>query len=134
MNKNKLSWLLGAVLGVALVAGTPGAIFAQTSPEIIAQSSELQEAERLNQQVIQLYQQGNYPEAISLAEKVLAIYEKALGSDHPDVAKSLNNLATLYNLRGNYTRHGQKLRFFYQTAFVNGQLLIVNGKEATINH
>jgi hypothetical protein len=32
-----------------------------------------------------------------------------------------------------YTQHGQKLRFFYQTAFVNCQWLIVNGKEATIN-
>jgi CHAT domain-containing protein len=32
----------------------------------------------------------------------LAIYEKALGPDHPDVALSLNNLGYLYNEQGRY--------------------------------
>ena len=32
----------------------------------------------------------------------LAISEKALGPDHPDVAISLNNLAALYNDQGRY--------------------------------
>ena len=32
----------------------------------------------------------------------LAIREKALGPDHPDVAKSLNNLAVLYDNEGRY--------------------------------
>ena len=32
----------------------------------------------------------------------LAIREKALGPDHPDVALSLNNLAALYNDQGRY--------------------------------
>ncbi len=101
---NKQSLLLGAIFGIALAAGMPGVTFPQTSPPLIAQSAELQEAERLEQQVIQLYQQGNYPEAISLAEQVLKLREKVLGPDHPEVAKSLNNLAALYNLRGNYTK------------------------------
>ena len=103
MNHNQL--LLVTFFGaIALFAPAPRAIFAETSAQIIAQSAELQEAERLTQQLFQLYQQGNYPEAISLAEKVLAIYEKAYGPDHPEVAKGQGNLAALYNLRGNYTK------------------------------
>ncbi|MEN9216312.1 MAG: tetratricopeptide repeat-containing protein, partial [Gloeomargarita sp. HHBFW_bins_162] len=43
-------------------------------------------------------------EAIPLAQRSLAIREKALGPDHPDVATSLNNLAGLYELQGNYTQ------------------------------
>ncbi len=73
-------------------------------PLQLAQSAELQEAKKLGQQVVQLYQQGKYTEAISLAEKVLAIREKVLGKEHPHVATSLNNLALLYLRQGNYTK------------------------------
>jgi tetratricopeptide (TPR) repeat protein len=37
-----------------------------------------------------------------LAKRALAISEKALGPDHPDVATSLNNLALLYRNQGRY--------------------------------
>ena len=37
--------------------------------------------------------QGRYAEAEPLYKRSLAIREKALGPDHPDVAQSLNNLA-----------------------------------------
>jgi Tetratricopeptide repeat len=37
--------------------------------------------------------QGRYPEAEPLHKRALAIYEKALGPDHPDAALYLNNLA-----------------------------------------
>ena len=40
--------------------------------------------------------QGSYAEAEPLYERALAIYEKALGSDHASVANTLNNLAVLY--------------------------------------
>ena len=40
-----------------------------------------------------LQAQGDYAEARPLYERALAIPEKALGPDHPDVATSLNNLA-----------------------------------------
>ena len=40
--------------------------------------------------------QGRYAEAEPLYKRALAIREKALGPDHPDVATSLNNLAVLY--------------------------------------
>ncbi len=46
--------------------------------------------------------QGKYDEAEALYERSLAIWEKALGKDHPDVATSLNNLAELYESQGKY--------------------------------
>ena len=39
--------------------------------------------------------QGKYDYAEPLYERSLAIREKALGPEHPDVAQSLNNLAGL---------------------------------------
>ena len=41
--------------------------------------------------------QGHYEDAKPLYERSLALLEKALGPDHPDVAASLNNLAGLLN-------------------------------------
>jgi hypothetical protein len=35
-------------------------------------------------------------------QRSLRIRETALGPDHPDVATSLNNLAALYQVQGNY--------------------------------
>ncbi len=73
-----------------------------TPPVSTAQSAELAEAERLDQQVIQLDNEGKYSEAITLAERALAIRKKILGKEHPDVAASLNNLAGLYSRQGRY--------------------------------
>jgi tetratricopeptide (TPR) repeat protein len=62
----------------------------------------LEEATHLSKEVNQLYQKGRYREAIPMAERALAIREKALGPDHPDVALSLNNLAELHRTIGDY--------------------------------
>ena len=52
-----------------------------------------------------LYQaQGKYAEAEPLYQRALAIWEKALGPEHPDVATSLNNLAALYQAQGSTGR------------------------------
>jgi CHAT domain-containing protein len=103
-NQNPLlGTVLGAVLGIVLAAGVPEGVLAQQSaPVVIAQSGELEEAERLTQQVEELYQQGKYREAIPLVKRILEIREKALGPNHPDVAEILNNLALLYLDQGNY--------------------------------
>jgi tetratricopeptide (TPR) repeat protein len=66
------------------------------------QAPQLPEADRLNEQVIQLYKADRYAEAVPLAQNELAIREKAQGSEHPDVAHSLNNLAELYRMLGDY--------------------------------
>jgi tetratricopeptide (TPR) repeat protein len=77
--------------------------FAVSQPTY-SQASELDKATALNQQVVELYQQGRYAEAIPIAERVLAIREKALGPDHPAVAQSLYNLAALYDSLGDYAK------------------------------
>ena len=46
--------------------------------------------------------QGRYAEAEPLYKRALAIREKALGPDHPDVGTALNNLAALYRAQGRY--------------------------------
>jgi len=67
-----------------------------------AQDDDLKRAQQLNQQVVKLYRQGKYAEAIPVAKEALAISERALGPDHPEAATSLNNLAELYVSLGEY--------------------------------
>ncbi len=62
------------------------------------------EADALSRKVEALYRSGRYAEAIVLAEKAIALREKALGPEHPDTAKSLNNLAELYYWMGAYAK------------------------------
>jgi hypothetical protein len=44
--------------------------------------------------------QGRYDESRRLFERALAIQERALGRDHPDVARSLDGLASVTPIRG----------------------------------
>ena len=48
---------------------------------------------------VRLLAQGRYADAEPLFKRSLAIREKALGPNHPDVALSLNNLASLYKIK-----------------------------------
>ncbi len=64
-----------------------------------------------------LYQaQGRYAEAEPLHKRALAIFEKALGPKHPDVAQSLNNLAGLYRAQEGKYGEAEPL---YQQALAN---------------
>ena len=67
-----------------------------------AATIEDQDAFYLNAHATILQTIGNYAAAEPLYRRALAIYEKALGPDHPDVATSLNNLAGLLHDQGNY--------------------------------
>jgi CHAT domain-containing protein len=64
--------------------------------------SQTKEVEALIEQYIKLEKQGRYSEAIPLAQRALAIFEKSLGPNHPNVGASLNNLAELYLNQGRY--------------------------------
>ncbi|MBW4546981.1 MAG: CHAT domain-containing protein [Symplocastrum torsivum CPER-KK1] len=91
---------------MGLLAPLPAPVVGQANPPQSAQhSAELEEANRLlNQQVVQLYSQGEYAAAIPLVERALAIREKVLGKEHPLVDTSLNILANLYWEMGNYSQ------------------------------
>ena len=93
MNRTK-GLLIVLIMGVALLVGTPA----------WSNEDSLQKAIELNQEVMRLYQQGRYAEAIPHAEKALTIYEKALGPEHPYTALSLNNLAELYGTMSAYDK------------------------------
>jgi len=90
----KVAWAFGLGVLVLLVASRLG----------FPQQSDLETAGRLHQQVIKLNQEGRYKEAIPMAERVLAIVEKALSLEHPYVAASLNNLALLYQVLGDFPK------------------------------
>jgi tetratricopeptide (TPR) repeat protein len=59
-------------------------------------------ARLLNQTGYYLWQRGDYATTLPLYERALEIRERVLGTDHPDTAQSLNNLAALYYATGQY--------------------------------
>src|SRR5437667_998388 len=91
-------YLTGVLLSAGLVLGPPSIALAQASRV----GDELAEARRLNQDAAMLHDSGKFPEAVPLLQRALAIREKTLGPEHPDVAASLDNLAGLYRVQGKY--------------------------------
>lgn len=53
----------------------------------------------LNVKASELYQAGEIQEAVAAAEEAVAFAEKNFSADHPNLAKSLNNLGILYLLQ-----------------------------------
>ena len=86
--------LIAVIMGVALLMGVSA----------WAKEYLIQKDRELNQEVMRLYQQGRYAEAIPAAERLVAIYEKALGRNHPNTALALNNLAMLYYSMGAHNK------------------------------
>lgn len=70
------------------------------SLSVIAQtiSPALQEANKLSVEVVKLFQEGKYKEALPIAQKVVEINEKELGKNDIEVAKALANLGYVYYL------------------------------------
>lgn len=65
-----------------------------------ANQAEQAEAGRLNAEVLKLFTEGKYDEALPLAKRVLEIRERAGGSDEMALAYALVNLASLYARKG----------------------------------
>jgi tetratricopeptide (TPR) repeat protein len=59
-------------------------------------------ARLLNDAAFFCYEQGQYDVAEPMYKQSLAISEKALGPDNPDVALRINNLALLFHAQGRY--------------------------------
>jgi CHAT domain-containing protein/tetratricopeptide (TPR) repeat protein len=66
--------------------------------------TRLAAADRRYEEVVQLYRQGRYAEAVPLAREVLATRKAVLGERHNDYASSLNILGMLYRDMGEYGR------------------------------
>jgi tetratricopeptide (TPR) repeat protein len=57
-------------------------------------------AQALHSRGLAAWREGKYSEAEGLYKRALAIREQALGTSHPDVARTLDNMAILYESRG----------------------------------
>ncbi|WP_446396470.1 CHAT domain-containing tetratricopeptide repeat protein [Coleofasciculus sp. E1-EBD-02] len=112
-NRNtRLTTLLFAGLSLAgLSLSIPKITLSQSPPPsslphpeslIANEADDLAEAERLKQQVEQLYHQGQYSEAIPLVERMLTLYQNLHGEEHRDIADSLTYLGILYQSQGRY--------------------------------
>ena len=55
------------------------------------------------QSIVQLYQQGQYEQALNMAFYYFHLARQQLGEQHPLFLASLENLATLYRETGNFT-------------------------------
>ena len=81
-----------------------------------APSEDSDSWEAVSQQVVQLYQQGQYAAAMTLAERAVKLARKRWGNQHPNVATSLNNLAGLYESQG---RYGEAEPLYLQALDIN---------------
>ncbi len=61
-----------------------------------------QQIDQKRQQLVELYERGQYERAIPIAARVCDLTRQAYGQDHPDYAGSLNNLAEVYRAMGDY--------------------------------
>ncbi|WP_164928965.1 CHAT domain-containing tetratricopeptide repeat protein [Gloeobacter violaceus] len=92
---------LALALGLCLSTAWPLIAPASAAAPI---AGDLAEAERLHQRSLQLWQQGDYAQALEPAEQAMAVRERLLGPENPDVAASLNHLGNLLADRGDYGR------------------------------
>ncbi len=65
-----------------------------------ARSQKSDDVVALDAEVIRLYRANLYAEATEIAKRSLAVREKALGPDHPDIATALISVALLYRVQG----------------------------------
>ena len=124
------------ILAFAVVILPLSAAFAQSAPSPTPQPptgaqsearqltsqqvAELREASRLSAEVVKLYNQQKYDEALPLAKTALEIRERVLGSDGREVAVALLNLAELYRAKRKYAEAlamYQRVLPIYEKAF-----------------
>jgi tetratricopeptide (TPR) repeat protein len=99
---------------------------------VISLSGYLLRSASLNNLASLYKSQGKYNQAEPLYQQALALLQKLLGDDHPDVAFSLNNLAELYYSQGKYKEaeplYEQALNIFEQRLGVDHpHTIIVRG-------
>lgn len=112
-----LYWLISASVrktGLLIAAYVPILLTSRTlplltlQPHLRAVTSETLPSENelavnlSNEPGIHLMSLGVYSEAEFYLQHALAIRQKVLGPERPDMASSLNNLAFLYNSQGKY--------------------------------
>ncbi len=57
----------------------------------------------LNKEVVSLYRQGNYEEALARCIEACEFARRSLGVEHPEFGSCINNLASIYQAKGEYS-------------------------------
>lgn len=86
-----------AVLLLPLLLCSTYAVQDKTADAKSTKTPEQIEADNLNQQVIQLFKEKKYKEALAPAKRCVELLEKALGAENELTAVALNNLASVYS-------------------------------------
>ncbi|HEU4408189.1 MAG TPA: serine/threonine-protein kinase [Polyangiaceae bacterium] len=73
-------------------------------------SSEAQQASALNTLGALALVQGRHDQALALCGRALALWQRALGPDHPEGAKALTNLGLVFYARGEYRQAAEQHR------------------------
>lgn len=111
-----------AKAGLVLFAQRP-----QASQEAKALSPEMSELNRLNDEVLKLFGEGKFDEALPMAKRALKISEKEFGSDHRIVADVRANLAEVYIGKRDYDEaesHYKRTLAIYEKTFGADHLFV----------
>jgi tetratricopeptide (TPR) repeat protein len=96
---------------IILGRGTGELTGAHSSPENAPTEPEIEpDLFKLDQQVFQLFQAGDYEQSAKLAEQALAVAEQRYGPDHPTVAVQLRFLAQALTAGGRNEEAEQTIR------------------------
>ena len=102
--------------------------FAQTTPN----SPALQEALKVSGEVVKLFSQSKFDEALPLAQKVIAIREKELGKNHITVGQAWRNLAYI-QLRREKQKESEKAFSTAYEIYEKNQPLAPNDEKAFVD-
>ena len=97
LKKTRLVTALTELVCRSLITGL---LFGDTTPAF----AQVDQRQDLFQKTYELYGQRKYREAIPLAQQLVELDQKDLGSEDPETATALNNLAELYRLAGDYAK------------------------------
>jgi tetratricopeptide (TPR) repeat protein len=93
-----------AVAGLVACASSPDGGLKEAQQPSASLAGDAEEAQKLNARLVELYQQGEYAEAAKLGHRLLTIAERTFGSEHPNMATVLDNLAQLHHAMGGYAQ------------------------------
>jgi TonB family protein len=94
---------MAAMLSLSLLVSSPGTWASCAALQQEASTSpELEEASKLSKQVLSLFADNKYEEALALAKQALEIREKVQGRDHEAVASAVNTVADIYVAQQKY--------------------------------
>jgi len=91
-------------LKIIQLAYADAALYYREAAGLVAEDDAKTQATYLHDEGTAWWQAGQYAKALSPLEQALHLRENALGSEHADVASSLNNLAVLYQAQGLYAQ------------------------------